>query len=102
MGLSEALRPCNSRRRGAGDRAQHRFAEGRSGSTLRRRQSGPLRGIYLDQAVLDEYAQMREGVWSEVIRPALADRQGGATFIGTPMGRNAFAQLWDRAKVDPT
>jgi len=59
-----------------------------------------LRGIYLDQVVLDEYDRMREGVWSEVIRPALADRQGGATFIGTPMGRNAFAQLWDRAKVD--
>lgn len=61
-----------------------------------------LRGIYLDEVVLDEYAQMREGLWSEVIRPALADRQGGATFIGTPMGRNAFAQLWERAKDDPT
>jgi phage terminase large subunit len=61
-----------------------------------------LRGIYLDEVVLDEYAQMRDGLWSEVIRPALADRQGGATFIGTPMGRNAFAQLWERAKGDPT
>jgi phage terminase large subunit len=61
-----------------------------------------LRGIYLDEVVLDEYAQMREGLWSEVIRPALADRQGSATFIGTPMGRNAFARLWERAKGDPT
>ncbi len=61
-----------------------------------------LRGIYLDEVVLDEYAQMREGLWSEVIRPALADRKGGATFIGTPMGRNAFAALWERAKADPT
>lgn len=60
-----------------------------------------LRGIYLDEVVLDEYAQMREGLWSEVIRPALADRRGKATFIGTPMGRNAFAQLWERAKGDP-
>ena len=51
--------------------------------------------------VLDEYAQMREGLWSEVIRPALADRQGNATFIGTPMGRNAFASLWARAESDP-
>ena len=60
-----------------------------------------LRGIYLDEVVLDEYAQMRDGLWSEVIRPALADRMGGATFIGTPMGRNAFAALWERAKADP-
>jgi hypothetical protein len=60
-----------------------------------------LRGIYLDEVVLDEYAQMREGLWSEVIRPALADRQGNATFIGTPMGRNAFASLWTRAESDP-
>ena len=60
-----------------------------------------LRGIYLDEVVLDEYAQMRDGLWSEVIRPALADRQGNATFIGTPMGRNAFASLWTRAESDP-
>jgi hypothetical protein len=61
-----------------------------------------LRGIYLDEVVLDEYAQMRDGLWSQVIRPALADRQGAATFIGTPLGRNGFAALWDRAKADPT
>jgi len=60
-----------------------------------------LRGIYLDEVVLDEYAQMRDGLWSEVIRPALADREGNATFIGTPMGRNAFASLWGRAESDP-
>ena len=51
--------------------------------------------------MLDEYAQMRPGLWSEVIRPALADREGSATFIGTPMGRNAFAELWQRASGDP-
>ncbi|MEA2781431.1 MAG: phage terminase large subunit [Rhodospirillaceae bacterium] len=60
-----------------------------------------LRGIYLDDVVLDEYAQMRAGLWSEVIRPALADRRGSATFIGTPMGRNAFCELWERAKDGP-
>ena len=27
--------------------------------------------------------------------------QGNATFIGTPMGRNAFASLWARAESDP-
>jgi phage terminase large subunit len=35
-----------------------------------------LRGIYLDGVVFDEFAQMQPRVWSEVIRPALADREG--------------------------
>jgi phage terminase large subunit len=60
-----------------------------------------LRGIYLDGVVLDEYADMDPRVWSEVIRPALADREGWAVFIGTPKGRNAFFELWRRAQSDP-
>lgn len=60
-----------------------------------------LRGIYLDGAVLDEYAQMRPQVWPEVIRPALADRGGWAVFIGTPMGRNAFCKIYEDAKASP-
>jgi phage terminase large subunit len=61
-----------------------------------------LRGIYLDGVVLDEYAQMRAVVWPEVIRPALADRLGWAAFIGSPMGRNAFCELYERARSDPS
>src|SRR5215211_5615554 len=57
-----------------------------------------LRGIYLDGVVLDEYADMDPRVWSEIIRPALADRGGWAVFIGTPKGRNAFFELWRRAQ----
>lgn len=60
-----------------------------------------LRGIYLDECVLDEYAQMSARLWGEVIRPALADRQGGATFIGTPQGYDAFFELHEQAKADP-
>ena len=52
-----------------------------------------LRGSYLDGVILDEYADMRPGVWGEVIRPMLADRKGWATFIGTPKGRNSFYEL---------
>jgi phage terminase large subunit len=59
-----------------------------------------LRGIYLDGVVLDEYADMDPRVWSEVIRPALADRQGWAVFIGTPKGRNAFFELWRRSQTE--
>jgi phage terminase large subunit len=59
-----------------------------------------LRGLYLDGVVLDEYADMDPRVWSEVIRPALADRRGWAVFIGTPRGRNAFFDLWRRAQTE--
>lgn len=60
-----------------------------------------LRGLYLDGVVLDEYADMHPGVWGEVIRPLLSDRQGHATFIGTPKGRNAFFEMFNRGETDP-
>lgn len=56
-----------------------------------------LRGLYLDGVVLDEYADFDPRAWPEIIRPALSDRGGWATFIGTPRGRNAFWQLWETA-----
>ncbi len=56
-----------------------------------------LRGIYFDFVVMDEVAQMRPEVWGEIVRPALADRRGGALFIGTPKGVNTFSQLYYRA-----
>jgi len=56
-----------------------------------------LRGIYLDGVVLDEYADQPPQAWREVIRPALADRQGWALFIGTPKGRNAFFEVYENA-----
>lgn len=59
-----------------------------------------LRGIYLDGVVLDEPAQMDPRLWPEVIRPSLADRGGWAIFIGTPMGRNDFAKLYEAARTD--
>ena len=59
-----------------------------------------LRGMYLDGIVLDEYADMKPRVWGEVIRPLLADRQGWATFIGTPKGKNSFWDIYNFAKTD--
>ena len=56
-----------------------------------------LRGIYLDFAVMDEVADMPESIFPEVIRPALSDRKGGCTFIGTPQGHNYFHDLWEAA-----
>jgi hypothetical protein len=60
-----------------------------------------LRGIYLDGVVLDEYALIDVRLWPEVIRPALADRQGSAVFIGTPRGRDAFYSIWRAAQREP-
>jgi phage terminase large subunit len=60
-----------------------------------------LRGIYLDGIVLDEYATMKPSVWGEIIRPALSDRQGWATFIGTPKGRTGLWDIWEEARKDP-
>lgn len=53
-----------------------------------------LRGIYLDDCVLDEYADMRPRFLSTVIRPALSDRKGRLTVIGTPKGHNEFHALY--------
>jgi phage terminase large subunit len=53
-----------------------------------------LRGLYFDGVVLDEYADMDPRVWPQVVRPALSDRLGWATFIGTPKGRNDFWRIW--------
>lgn len=61
-----------------------------------------LRGGYLDDVTIDEPADMRlSTVWGEIIRPMLADRQGTATFIGTPKGKNEFHRIYERAKADP-
>lgn len=60
-----------------------------------------LRGMHLDGIVLDEYADINPAAWTEVIRPALARKQGFATFIGTPKGRNHFYRLYEDAKQDP-
>jgi hypothetical protein len=59
-----------------------------------------LRGIYLDFVVMDEVGDMNPKIWNEIIRPALADRQGKALFIGTPKGANHFKDLRDRAEIE--
>lgn len=59
-----------------------------------------MRGLYLDGVVLDEYADMSPRIFSEVIRPALSDREGGAIFIGSAKGGTPFYDLWERVKDD--
>ena len=59
-----------------------------------------LRGIYLDGCVLDEYAQVKQNVYGEIIVPALTDRNGFAYFIGTPHGQNQFYDRYLKALKD--
>lgn len=58
-----------------------------------------IRGLYLDGVVIDESGDIDPRAWPEVIRPALSDRKGWATFIGTPKGRNAFYTMHQQAKA---
>ena len=56
-----------------------------------------FRGLYFDGVAVDEYGNCRPNLWSEILRPALADRQGWALFIGTPNGPNHFYDVWEEA-----
>lgn len=47
-----------------------------------------LRGMYFDDVVLDEAADIPRTFWTLVIRPMLVDRGGWAMFTGTPKGVN--------------
>jgi hypothetical protein len=60
-----------------------------------------LRGIGLSFVVLDEFADMKSDVWDLIIRPALADVEGSALFIGTPKGKNHFFELFINALEKP-
>jgi phage terminase large subunit len=60
-----------------------------------------LRGQYFDYAVLDEIGDQNPKIWNEIVRPALADRLGGALFLGTPKGANHFKDFRDRAEKEP-
>lgn len=59
-----------------------------------------MRGVSLKYLVLDEYADMKPDVWELILRPALADLKGSALFIGTPMGRNHFYELYRAAELE--
>ena len=57
-----------------------------------------IRGMGFDAVVLDEYAIMAPRVWTEIVRPAVADKLGWVLFIGTPMGHNQFWEVFDYAQ----
>ena len=50
-----------------------------------------LRGVGLDFLVMDEFADIHQSAWFEVLRPTLSDTQGHALFCGTPRGFGNWA-----------
>ena len=60
-----------------------------------------LRGVGLDAVIMDEASIIDEEAWTEVLRPALADKQGWALFISTPTGMNWLKDLFDLALEFP-
>lgn len=56
-----------------------------------------LRGIYLDAAIMDEYADMKPQVYSLIIAPAITDRKGKVIWMGTPRGHNHFYDVWSKS-----
>lgn len=59
------------------------------------------RGVRLDGVVIDEVAQVKPEIWTDVLQPALSDRRGWAMFIGTPSGINLFSELYYKAQSLP-
>jgi hypothetical protein len=58
--------------------------------------SDSMRGRSYALMIIDEAAtvpRLRD-TWQQVIRPTLADCQGGAWFLSTPKGRNFFWECW--------
>jgi hypothetical protein len=60
-----------------------------------------MRGLYLDGCTIDEYADCDPRALGEVIRPALSDRRGWLSLIGTAKGRDAFYRVWREARKNP-
>ena len=59
------------------------------------------RGINPIDVVLDEYSEHNERIWTEILRPVLAENHGTASFGFTPKGRNHSWKLLEYAKHHP-
>lgn len=61
-----------------------------------------LRGFDADILILDECAYLEPTAWYEVGAPMMADRDGTAMFFSTPVRKNWFWVLYQRAISDDT
>jgi len=61
-----------------------------------------LRGVKLTYCVIDEASYVNADAFYSIIRPALADSQGGCLIISTPAGKsNWFFDVFQKEKEDP-
>jgi hypothetical protein len=60
-----------------------------------------MRGVSLDFVVFDEASFMDRSTWTDVIRPTLSDRLGGALFITTPQGFDWVYDMWQFGQNSP-
>lgn len=61
-----------------------------------------LRGLYFDGLAADEAQDIRPSVLTQIILPALSDREGWLDLSGTPKGwGNLLGESYKRAKDDP-
>lgn len=60
-----------------------------------------LRGVGLHYIVLDEFQDMKSGVWKMVLRPTLATTGGHVLFIGTPKAYNHLHEVWTLGQPGP-
>lgn len=59
-----------------------------------------LRWLDLRWVIFDEYAQQPSNIYSEIVFPMINANGWWVTWIGTPKGKNAFYQLYQRARTD--
>lgn len=59
-----------------------------------------LRWLDLRWVIFDEYAQQPASIYSEIVFPMINANWWWVTWIGTPKGKNAFYQLYQRAIKD--
>ena len=59
------------------------------------------RGTNPLDVVLDEFPDMKEEIWTEVLRPVLAQNGGTGTFVYTTKGKNHGCKWLEYAKANP-
>ena len=60
-----------------------------------------LRGVGLDFLILDEFADIDEKAWTEVLRASVADTQGDVLMCGSPKGFGNWSyRMYEKGKRD--
>lgn len=59
------------------------------------------RGTNPVDVVLDEFPEMKEEIWTEILRPVVTENNGTMTFCYTPKGKNHGWKWLQHAKANP-